>query len=239
MDGKHPRLTIGPLTRDDAHAAASLHKRNFPDDLFTLAGERVLVRLFQEFVNEVSVTAKLDGQLLGYSVGTLNKSHFMRRMVRDHLPILAGGIAQAMLHRAYEAPGYMRGLVRWVATTGPSPRITIAVSMYEAISKEARGLGISPLFFLELHARWVVYAEQLGAQQIEGQVTDPRMLAALSRLGYQLDRTVKTRTGSKHHISCPLPAEGAYRWAAQGTYGDPLNKLTVEDAFGPTGQMPR
>jgi len=238
-DDEHPCLTIGMLTRDDAHAAASLHKRNFPDDLFTLAGERVLVRLFQEFANEVSLAAKLDGRLLGYSVGTLDKSRFMRRMVRHHMLILAAGIARAILQRAYEAPGYIRGLIRWVATTRPPTRNTTAVSMYEAISKEARGLGVSPLFFLELHARWIVYAEQLGARQIEGQVTDQRMLAALFRLGYRLDRTVKTRTGSKHYISCRLPAEGAYRWAAQGTNGDPLKKLAGEAASGPTGQMPR
>jgi len=34
-DDKHPCLTIEVLTRDDAHVAAILHKRNFPDDLFT------------------------------------------------------------------------------------------------------------------------------------------------------------------------------------------------------------
>ncbi len=107
-DDEHPCLTIGVLTRDDAHAAASLHKRNFPDDLFTLTGERVLVRLFQEFANEVSLAAKLDGQLLGYSVGTLNKSHLTRSMVRSHMLILAAGIAQAILHRAHDAPGYIR-----------------------------------------------------------------------------------------------------------------------------------
>jgi len=90
----------------------------------------------------------------------------------------------------------------------------MAVSMYEAISREARRLGIPPLFFLELHARWIIYAEQLGAQRIEGQVFDPRMLAALSRLGYRLDRTVNTRFGTKHYITCELPAEGAHRWVA-------------------------
>lgn len=235
---KDPTLTIGVLTRDDAPAAARLHRRNFPDDPFTLAGERVLIRLFQEFGNEASLGAKLDGQLVGYSVGTLDKTRFMRRMVRRHLWILAAGVAVAVLHRAHEAPGYIRGLIRWLATPRPPTRNTTAVSMYEAISKDARQLGIPPLFFLELHARWIVHAEQLGAQQIEGQVTDQRMLAALSRLGYRLDRTVGTSTGNKHYISCRLPAEGANRWAAQGTYGEPLKQPAGDVASGPSGQMP-
>jgi hypothetical protein len=237
-DGRRPRLTIGVLTRADATTAADLHKRNFPDDLFTLAGERVLVRLFQEFADEISLAAKLDGQLVGYTVGTLDKSRFMRRMVRHHMLILAAGVAPAIIRHAYEAPGYIQGFIRWIATTRPRTRNVMAVAMYDAISREARRLGIPPLFFLELHARWMIYAEQLGAQRIEGQVTDPRMLAALSRLGYRLDRTVNTRTGSKYYVSCRLPAEGAYRWAAQGTYGDPLKKLAGEAASGPTGQTP-
>lgn len=211
--GTNPSLTIGVLTRDDARAAARLHTRSFPDDLFTLAGERVLVGLFEEFANEVSLAAKLEGRLFGYSVGTLNKSRFMRRMVRRHMPIVAAGVALAILHRPRETPGYVRGLFRWLVRPRTPNRSATAVSMYEAISKDARAHGVPPLFFLQLHAAWIVHAEQLGAQEIEGQVTDERMLAALSRLGYRLDRTVRVRGGSKHYIRCQLPAEGAHRWA--------------------------
>jgi hypothetical protein len=216
-DGKRPRLTIGRLTREDATAAADLHKRNFPHDLFTLAGGPVLVALFQEFADEISLAAKLDGRLVGYDVGTLNKSRFMKRMVRHHTPILAAGMASAIIGHAAEAPGYVHGFIRWIATTRPRARTVVAVAMYDAISGEARRLGVPPLFFLELHARWMIYAEELGAQRIESQVTDPRMLAALSRLGYRLDRTVNTRSGRKHYISCDLPAEGAHRWMASRT----------------------
>ncbi len=208
------RVTIGPFNRNDAAAAAALHQRNFPDDLFTLAGERLVLRLFQELADEISLAATLDGQLVGYVVGTLNKSRFMKRMVRHHLPILAAGIAAAIISHPYDAPGYLQGFVRWIARVRPRVHSGMAVVMYDAMSKDARRLGIPPLFFLELHARWMIYAEQLGAQRIDGQVTDPRMLAALSRLGYRLDRTVSTRTGKKHYISCELPAEAAHRWAA-------------------------
>jgi hypothetical protein len=221
-DQQRQGLTIGLFNRDDAAAAANLHQRNFPDDLFTLAGERLLVRLFQEFADEISLAATLDGQLVGYVVGTLNKSRFMKRMVRHHLPVLAAGIASAIIGHPYHAPGYLQGFVRWIARARPRIRNSGAVVMYDAMSKEARRLGIPPLFFLELHARWMIYAEQLGAQQIEGQVTDPRMLAALSRLGYRLDRTVSTRTGTKHYISCELPSEAAHRWVARD--GTSLNR---------------
>ncbi len=216
------KLTIGVLTRDDATAAADLHMRNFPDDLFTLTGKRVLVRLFQELADEISLAAKLNGQLVGYTVGSLNKSRFLRRMVRRHLPILAAGIGSAMIRHADEAPGYVRGFIRWIARGRPPTPAGIAVAMYDAMSKDAHRLGIPPVFFLELHARWIIYAEQLGAQRIEGQVSDPRMLAAFSRLGYRLDRTVNTRVGRKHYISGELPAEGAHRWVAKGPYGAPL-----------------
>ena len=217
--GKRPRPAIGPLTREDATAAADLHQRSFPHDLFTLAGEPVLVALFQEFADEISLAAKLDGRLVGYDVGTLNKSRFMRRLVRHHLPILAAGVAPAIIRHADEAPGYVQGFVRWIATTRPRTPTVMAVAMYDAISSDARRLGVPPLFFLELHARWMIYAEELGAQRIESQVTDPRMLAALSRLGYRLDRTVDTRSGRKHYISCDLPAEDAHRWIASRTTG--------------------
>src|SRR5437867_1926079 len=197
--GTLPSLTIGVLTRDDAPAAARLHTRSFPDDLFTLAGERVLIRLFEEFADEVTLAAKLEGRLVGYSVGTLDKSRFMRRMVRRHMPTVAAGVALAILRRPYETPGYVRGLVRWMVRPRAPSRSALAVSMYEAISKDARTHRVPPLFFLQLHAAWIVHAERLGAQEIEGQVTDERMLAALSRLGYRLDRTV----GVSDRIAAP------------------------------------
>jgi hypothetical protein len=192
-----------------------LHRRNFPDDLFTLAGEGVLVQLFREFVPEVSLAARLDGQLVGYAVGTLNKSRFMRRMVRRHGAILAAGIGPAILNHAGEAPGYVAGFFRWMVRRRSQSGDRVAVSMYEAISKDARSLGIPPLFFLELHARWMVLAEQRGARRIEGQVTDARMLAALSRLGYRLERSITTRSGQKHYITCDVPAEEAHRFVAR------------------------
>jgi hypothetical protein len=230
-------LTIGLLSRDDARAAAGLHKRNFPDDLFTLAGERVLVRLFDELASEASLVANLDGRLVGYSAGTLNKSRFMKRMIRRHMPVLVAGIALAILRRPYEAPGYVRGLLRWLVRWRTRARDVIAVSMYEAISKDARALGIPPLFFLQLHAAWIVHCEQLGAQEIEGQVTDKRMLAALSRLGYRLDRTVAVRGGSKHYIRCRLPVEAAHRWA-QAVKAAPPKRPAAEGRPDGMGQMP-
>ena len=205
--------------RDDAAAAAELHKRSFPGDLFTLAGEGVLIRLYQEFADELSLVAKLNGQLVGYTVGTLDKSRFMRRLARRHGALLVAGMATAMIGHAREAPGYGRGFMRWMVTSRPTVEHVTAVAMYDAMSTEARRLGISPLAFLGLHARWMVYAEQRGAQRIEGQVTDERMLAALSRLGYRLDRTIDTRSGKKYYISSHVPADGAHRWAAQGTSG--------------------
>jgi hypothetical protein len=238
MSGQHSiakdrHLTIEVMTRRDAPAAARLHRTNFPDDPFTLAGEGVLLQLFEEFVDEACLTAKLDGELVGYSVGTLDKSHFMRRLARRHWPVLGAGIALAAVRHANQAPGYVRGFIRWLATPRSPAATTTAVSMYEAISKDARRLGIPPLFFLELHARWIVHAEKLGAGRIEGQVTDHRMLAALSRLGYRLERTVTTRNGSKHYISCRVPSEAAYRWALQGAYGDLL-----KEPVAVSGQMP-
>ena len=235
--GTLPSLTIGVLTRDDAPAAARLHTRSFPDDLFTLAGERVLIRLFEEFADEVTLAAKLEGRLVGYSVGTLDKSRFMRRMVRRHMPTVAAGVALAILRRPYETPGYVRGLVRWMVRPRAPSRSALAVSMYEAISKDARTHRVPPLFFLQLHAAWIVHAERLGAQEIEGQVTDERMLAALSRLGYRLDRTVGVRGGSKHYIRCQLPAEGVHRWALD-THGDTVSSPAAADVPASMGQMP-
>ncbi len=215
VDVAQKRLSVHRQGQTDAAALADLHQQNFPNDLFTLAGRRVLRALFEDFAEEISLVAELDGRPVGYCVGALNKRRFMTRLVQRHaLTLVAGGVP-AMVRHPGAAFEYFRGFIRWIGRRQSSNDEATAVGMYLAVSKDAKALGISPLFFLELHSRWIAYAEELGARRIESQVTDPRMLAAFGLLGYGLDHTAESRAGKKYYITCQLPSEAVRSWISR------------------------
>jgi ribosomal protein S18 acetylase RimI-like enzyme len=77
---------------EDIAAAASLHRRVFPDYFLTHMGQRFLERFYADFVGRrvnYGFVAVSRGRVVGSVVGTVDSGSFFDRFYRRHFPSLA------------------------------------------------------------------------------------------------------------------------------------------------------
>lgn len=202
------RLTVGTIRRADLRELTELHRDLFPDDLFTMAGRRVVKALFEDLAAEPTLVLRTQGRIVGYIAGAMNKSRFLWRFAARHPLTLTTGLIQAVALNPGEMYRYVRGFRHSIASTAPGT----ATAMYLAFARDAHSIGVPPMYWLRVGATWTALVESRGASAVELQTTDRRLVYGYERLGAHLDRTVHRDGGVTYFMSCELPSLRAVRW---------------------------
>ena len=74
-----------PALESDLTGVVGIHTRAFPGFFLTTLGSRFLLELYREFLTRDSgrlLVAEVEGQLAGFSAGTLRPEHFFRHLLR-------------------------------------------------------------------------------------------------------------------------------------------------------------
>jgi ribosomal protein S18 acetylase RimI-like enzyme len=155
------RLTIRPMGRADARAAAALHMAVLPGGFFPRLGPRFMAAYYASFAaspDGIALVAEVDGTLAGSLVGTVRNAAHYRWVVRHRGGVLAIRALLALACRPRVAGEFLRSrLGRYLRAVGrfsrrtrpadpssasPGPGGPVAVLTHVAVDEAHRGLGL-------------------------------------------------------------------------------------------------